>query len=218
MNKKTNAAGNAPRTPDGGGGGTELLTNVRRLVPLRRLAYYEHLLLAERQASRLRSLLDQTEPAANLSWLTDGLDNIQVVVEPLWRMDKISGITTWADGHWVIGVNKSHPPARRRFTLCHEFKHLLDANRDKVTYQGITADQRERVADYFAACYLMPKLLLRRAWTNGIQDPEALAGMFKVSLQAMDKRLTFLGFVDDDPNRSIATYFRLNNLNADLAA
>ena len=50
---------------------------------------------------------------------------------PRWKMGGISGLTTWDDGNWVIGVNKSHPQARRRFTLAHEIKHLIDANRDK---------------------------------------------------------------------------------------
>lgn len=198
--------------------GTAILQRLRKLVPVRRLAYYEQLVLAERQATELRSLLRQTDAAAELGWLVDGFDTIEVVIEPLWRMDKLSGFSKWADGRWLIGVNKSHTQARRRFTLAHEFKHVLDADRDKITYQGLTADQRERVADYFAACYLMPKLSLRRAWTRGLQDPEALAGLFKVSRQAMDKRLRYLGYIEDEPERPVQSYFRLNNLNADLAA
>ena len=50
--------------------------------------------------------------------------------------------------------------------------------------------------------------LLRRAWVGGIQDPEALAGLFKVSLQAMDKRLKHLQFIDEEPERSVSSYFR----------
>jgi hypothetical protein len=189
--------------------GVTLLTGLRRLMPIRRLAYYEHLLIAERQATRLLSVLGQTEPGVSLEWLADGkLGNIQVVMESRWRMNGVSGMSTWADGHWVIGVNKGNPHARRRFTLCHEFKHILDAHRDSITYQGITADQRERIADYFAACYLIPKMMLRQAWTSGLQDPEALAGLFKVSRQAMDKRLSYLQFIDKQPDRPTASYFR----------
>jgi Zn-dependent peptidase ImmA (M78 family) len=123
-------------------------------------------------------------------------------------MDGLSGLTTWEDGRWVIGVNKGNPPSRRRFTLCHEFKHALDANRDTITYQNIAEWQRERIADYFAACYLMPKAMLRRAWTSGIQDPEALAGLFKVSAEAMDTRLKHLQFIDSEPERPTTSYFR----------
>jgi Zn-dependent peptidase ImmA (M78 family) len=184
-----------------------LLPRVRTLMPARPLAFYEHLQIAERQATQLHHLLKQQGPAADLTWLTK-LSGITVVVQPRWKMEGISGLTQWDDGHWVIGVNKSNPHARRRFTLAHELKHVIDANRDKITYRAIDVKQREAIADYFAACYLMPKLWLRKVWTGGLQDPEALAGLFRVSLQAMDKRLKYLGFVDTEPDRPTATYFR----------
>jgi Zn-dependent peptidase ImmA (M78 family) len=195
----------------------DVLATLRKMVPTRRLRVYEHLTLAERQTTKLHELLGQRAPAADLSWLM-GLTKIRVVLLPRWKMDGLSGMTTWDDGRWVIGVNKGNAHARRRFTLCHEFKHALDANRDKLTYQGITAAQRERIADYFAACYLMPKLWLRRAWTSGIQDPEALAGLFGVSQVAMQHRLRYLGFVDDEPERPAITYFRTCNDCPDMAA
>lgn len=186
-----------------------LVRGLRGLMPLRPLAYWEHLLIAERQATRLLHDLDQIEPGTSLDWLTTNrFDFVQVVLVPRWRMEGLSGMTTWKDDRWVIAVNKGNPPARRRFTLAHELKHALDANRDKITYRGISARQREKIADYFSACYLMPKLQLRRAWTHGLQDPEALAGLFKVSLEAMAHRLRYLQYIDDEPNRSLSTYFR----------
>jgi hypothetical protein len=193
------------QTPPGVG----LLAKLRRTMPIRPLAYYEHLIIAERQATQLHGLLSQQEPGVSLDWLTDGsLGNIDVVMTARWRMDSLSGMTTWRDGRWIIGINKSQPHPRRRFTLCHEFKHVLDAHRDKITYARLTPDQRERIADYFAACYLMPKMWLRRAWTSGLQDPEALAGLFKVSLPAMEKRLKYLQYLDDHPDRPTTSYFR----------
>jgi IrrE N-terminal-like domain len=207
----SNDNGSAPASADDKNkdSGVALLVAMRRMMPLRRLAYWEHLIIAERQATRLRSTFDQTEPGAGLEWLTDGdLDNVAVVLSPRWKMEGLSGITTWEDGRWVIGVNKGNPQPRRRFTLCHEFKHVLDANREKITYQRITDPQRERIADYFAACYLMPKTLLRRAWTSGIQDTEALAGLFKVAVEAMERRLKHLQFIDNEPDLSVGSYFR----------
>jgi Zn-dependent peptidase ImmA (M78 family) len=62
----------------------------------------------------------------------------------------------------------------------------------------------------------MPKTWLRRVWTRGLQDPEALAGMFRVSRQAMEKRLHDLGYLDKDPDRAIASYFRTARLPDDL--
>src|SRR5829696_1868182 len=202
---------NTPTAPD------NVLTLLRRLLPTRKLRLFEHQVIAEQQAIKLHELLGQTGPPADLGWLTK-LKKITVVLQPRWKMDGLSGISSWDDGHWVIGVNKGNPHARRRFTLCHELKHVLDADRDKITYKGLTAEQREAVADYFAACYLMPKLWLRRAWTRGIQDPDALAGLFNVSQPAMEKRLRYLGFIDDEPNRSIASYFRRGTNQLDLAA
>lgn len=184
-----------------------LLPELRQLVPVRPLRYQEHLQLAERQAGRLLQLLDQRAPAVNLAWLTE-LKEVTVVLQPRWKMEGLSGLTTWHNGRWIIGVNKNNSHARRRFTLCHELKHLLDATRDKITYRDITDGQRELIANYFAACYLMPKMWVRRAWTSGIQDPEALAGLFKVSTEAMQTRLTYLGFIDREPGRSLSSYFR----------
>lgn len=196
----------------------ELVTRLRHMMPLRPLTFWEHKTIAERQAGRLHELLGATGPATDLTWLTK-LTRMRIILVPQWRMDGLSGMTTWQNGRWVIGVNKGNPPARRRFTLAHEFKHALDANRDNVTYQGLTDQQRELVADYFAACYLMPKAWLRRCWTRGLQDPEALAGLFKVSRQAMDKRLLALGFTDSEPDRGVASYFRRSTtMPTDLAA
>ncbi|RIR97810.1 ImmA/IrrE family metallo-endopeptidase [Mycobacteroides abscessus] len=186
--------------------GTALLTVLRRLAPQRRMAYWEHLQIAERQAYRLHHELGQSKPGVNLLWMLS-MDNIDVVMEPSWRMEGIAGMTTWKDDHWHVAINKGDMHARRRFTLMHEFKHILDAQTESVTYQGITPVLRERIADHFSACYLMPKLWLRQAWTSGLRDPEALAGLFKVSLAAMRARLTSLQYLDND-KRSVASYFR----------
>jgi len=197
-----------------------VLAELRKLMPARALRLYEHLTLAEAQATRLHRVLKQEAPAADLAWLASNkTPGITVVTLPRWKMEGLSGICKWtADDGWVIGVNKSNPHARRRFTLAHELKHAIDGNRDKITYRDINPRQREQIADYFAACYLMPKFWLRRAWTHGLQDPEALAGLFKVSLQAMNKRLTYLGYVDAEPDRSITSYFRFDSLDNDLLA
>ena len=42
----------------------ELLRELRRIAPLRPWSIWEHETIAERQASRLHSLLDQKEPAS----------------------------------------------------------------------------------------------------------------------------------------------------------
>jgi Zn-dependent peptidase ImmA (M78 family) len=188
---------------------TKLLANLRELAPSRPLRLHEHWSIAERQATRLHEVLGETGPAAQLDWLAGNkVPGLIVVLQPRWKMEGLSGMTTWTPNEgWVIGINKGNIHTRRRFTLAHEFKHVLDANHDKITYRGLD-DKRELIANYFAACYLMPKLWLRRAWTGGLQDPEALAGLFNVSLDAMRRRLRYLGYLEDEPKRVTTTYFR----------
>lgn len=185
----------------------DVIVALRQLMPIRRLTYWEHLVIAEHQATRLHELLGQTGPAADLGWVTH-LDKVTVVLVPRYKSFGSSGVTTLQNGRWAIGISKYEPHARRRFTLAHELKHYLDGPRDNVTYGSITKEQRELIANYFAACYLMPKLWLRRCWTRGLQDVEALAGLFVVSMPAMEKRLQYLGFIERHPDRTVASYFR----------
>src|SRR5690349_18260928 len=109
----------------------DVLAALRSLQPTRPLRGFEHLQIAERQATELHRLLEQAGPAADLGWLMDH-EGITVVLVPKWKMDGLSGMSTWTEDHWVIGINRGNPHARRRFTLCHEFKHVLDANRDQL--------------------------------------------------------------------------------------
>ncbi len=127
----------------------------------------------------------------------------------------------------VIGVNVSHPPRRRRFTIAHEIGHLalehlaqaefdplhIDRKfpclpRDGTSAQGV--NRLEIEANGFAAALLMPAKQLRqdfRKWkTDSIEcfdyeDDElasALAKRYNVSLQAMIIRLTRLSLIESD--------------------
>jgi Zn-dependent peptidase ImmA (M78 family) len=49
------------------------------------------------------------------------------------------------------------------------------------------------MCDYFAACLLMPRMWVKRAWSDGINDQRALAALFDVSVTAMGIRLEQLG-------------------------
>jgi Zn-dependent peptidase ImmA (M78 family) len=53
----------------------------------------------------------------------------------------------------------------------------------------------------------MPRRWVKSAWASGIQDEEALAGLFKVSVEAMHTRLVYLGYIDGR-ERPLAAYFR----------
>ncbi len=171
-----------------------VLASLRSLVPERPLQFNEALRLAELQAVTLRRLCDMTEGPVSDDLITD-LPRIRVV----YRRLPTSGMSYWDGQEWVIAINSSEPLTRQRFTLLHEFKHVVDHGRTDRLYgtAKATADLRaEQACDYFAGCVLMPKQLMKRAWGNGIQQPEALAEHFDVSPRAAEVRLAQLGLSD----------------------
>lgn len=172
-----------------------VLTTLRALIPNRRLQFAEALRIAELQANRLLELRQVSEPAVPSETIT-GLP--RVVVEYALDMP-VSGASCWdADRRaWVITLNAMEPDTRHRFSLLHEYKHIVDHGRSQLIYTGsaqrTAEEQAEQVADYFAGCALMPKRLVKRAWGNRIQRPGDLAELFDVSPMAMQVRLAQLG-------------------------
>lgn len=192
-----------------------VISTVRAVMPLRSLSLAEAFTVAELQATKLLDVLAIDQPAVPVARLAD-LPKIDVRVQPRHRMPTLAGFSQWTDGRWLIVVNKDSVPGRRRFTLAHEFKHVLDHRVARIVYAQLghgdptKHDQQvEWVCNHFAACLLMPRPWVKRAWASGIQDEEALAGLFKVSVEAMHKRLSYLGFLGDD--RPVADYFRIEN-------
>jgi Zn-dependent peptidase ImmA (M78 family) len=92
---------------------------------------------------------------------------------------------------------------RRRFSLHHEFKHILDHGLVDVVYPStgwMSGEERaEKVCDYFAACILMPKRLVKRRFFEGLTDVAELAAEFGVSPRAMRFRLEQLKLVGTRP-------------------
>jgi Zn-dependent peptidase ImmA (M78 family) len=150
-------------------------------MPARRLSDFEARSVAERQATKLLQLLETREPPVEVALIAD-LPRIDVRVAALKR--GMSGETEWRDGRWHITVRRNDSTMRRRFTLGHEFKHVLDHPAIRVAY-GDQRDERaqqraERMCDYFAACLLMPRAWVKREWGAGNQRPMALARQFRV--------------------------------------
>ena len=101
-------------------------------------------------------------------------------------------------GLWVIALNRNEPTVRQRFSLAHELKHVLDAPFGDVLYPGWwglnSEDRAEQVANHFAACLLMPKAWVRRAYFNRrLTSLPRIAAYFEVSQAAMRYRLESLG-------------------------
>lgn len=167
---------------------TSTLARLRTLTPRRSdVTYDEALRIAELQAAKLIEALG-----------VDGLTEQRIAALPRIRIVHeevgVSGMSHWTGQHWLITLNASDSPARRRFTLLHEFKHIVDHGCAALLYLGsqraTSAEQAEHAADYFAGCALVPKRELKAAWGNGIQRTADLAAHFGVSEQAIAVRLS----------------------------
>lgn len=197
-----------------------IIRQLRTLTPKRALELHEARAIAERQAIKLLQLLSQQEPTVDVGLIAD-LPRVEVKVAPNLHAGGVSGFSQWSRGRWLIVVNRDDSTTRRRFTLSHEFKHVLDHPFAATIYRqlGSTQDERdrlvERICDYFAGCLLVPRTWLKRAWANGVQDQTALAAMFNVSRAAMAVRLQQVGLVRPrtghglpDMAQPIRSYFR----------
>ena len=192
-----------------------VLQSLRAFVPARGLQHHEAQGVAERQAMRLLTILEQREPPVAVG-LIAGLPRIEVRVVPNRDLAGLSGMTQWHKSRWLVTVNRDDSQTRRRFTLAHEFKHILDNPYINVLYpksEQSAEDRAERMCDYFAACLLMPRTWVKRLWSQGVQDAAVLAATFNVSPAAMNRRLQDLGMVESRQRWRVATsaggtYFR----------
>lgn len=123
---------------------------------------------------------------------------------------KISGVSAY---HPEVGacvlINSKHRPERQVWTAAHETLHLLvDRNSPEVCYDdGGAKSPSERLADFFAAAFLMPGAAVRRhhaeAGRFSARELILMAKRFHVSIEAMCRRLEQLKLV------AAGTYERL---------
>lgn len=173
-----------------------VIAELRRLTPHRPLTIVEGLRVAELQANRLLAARGITEPPVPESVIST-LPRVQVE-RTGWMQD--SGCVGWSGGCWVIALNRDEPLVRQRFSLLHEFAHVLQTPFGNELYPasgGMSTEERsEQVADHFAACALMPRRWVRSAFFNhGVTNPRTLAARFEVSQTAMRVRLASLGML-----------------------
>ena len=175
-----------------------VLARLRALSPRHGLDQATALAVAENQAALLRLLTDATGIPMSL----DALRRVHGIQLEVVAGLPSSGASYWTGTEWRLEASGQDHVHRQRFTFCHEFKHIIDHPvRDLLYPDGRT---RERVADHFAACVLMPRDDLTRAWNAGEQDPAQLATDFDVSVAAMTRRLLGVGLLD----RETAAAFR----------
>ncbi|KAA0930583.1 ImmA/IrrE family metallo-endopeptidase [Streptomyces apricus] len=169
---------------------------------------------AEQAASRLLAEAGETAAPVNVERLAAHLG--VVISRSAFRDGDVSGMLVRQDGQSpVVGVNDAHSSRRQRFTIGHEFGHLLlhpgrevvldrpvRVNlRDKTS--SMATDREEIEANAFAAGLLMPADLVRSELQQlpavVRQDPDgcavALAALFEVSASAMGFRLINLGLI-----------------------
>jgi Zn-dependent peptidase ImmA (M78 family)/DNA-binding XRE family transcriptional regulator len=131
---------------------------------------------------------------------------LRVFLLPLPR--QVAGLFVHVDElGGCIGVNISHPPERRRWTMAHEYAHYL-ATRDRAEVTPVTQRRQppdsERFADAFAANFLMPRSGLSRRFHELKRSKDSkvtpallvqLAHAYEVSVQALTLRLEDLRLV-----------------------
>jgi hypothetical protein len=163
------------------------------MAPERAVAFVEALDLAERQADLLLELQAVSHPAVPERVITE-LPRVEVR-----RMTPFptSGASHWHAGRWRIALNATEPLTRQRFSLAHEFKHVIDHPVAGTLYREFPASERaamvERICDHFAGSLLMPRTWVESAFARGIRSPLELAQVFGVSASAMTVRLRQLG-------------------------
>ncbi len=181
-----------------------VLKQLRALIPTRDCEAAEATTIAERQATRLLGLLGRGG-TIGIEAIAE-LPRIRVVYEAL----PVSGMSHWNGRSWIITINRDDPLTRQRFTVLHEFKHIIDHGAAARLYRdtagssrrATAAEQAEQAADYFAGCALIPRQALKSVWGQGMQRITVLAEHFGVSPAAIEVRLSQTGLDrvrDPDP-------------------
>lgn len=166
------------------------LAELRGLSPARPLPAWDARGVAERQAARLLLRQEVTAPPVP----EEVISTLPYVRVRYVQARTLAAAARWSVGRWTIIVNRDATAGRQRFSLAHEFKHVLDHPARSDLYRdraGRSAHfQAERAADCFAAALLMPRAWVKRAfYGEGIRDERMLARVFNVSVAAMRVRV-----------------------------
>lgn len=120
-----------------------------------------------------------------------------------WHGLGLSGMASHDAHGWAIVLRAEDPDHRQRWTLLHELWHIIsDPEIDDThahTAIGEAYEPSEHLANYFAACVLMPSAWIRRDWAWGLRDLAALSRRYGVHRHGIHIRLIELGLADEDP-------------------
>lgn len=178
-----------------------VLAELRAVSPPRPLAPWDAQQVAERQAARLLRRHGLSTPPVPEEVIAD----LSYVRVRYVQARALAATARWsrAQRKWVILINQDDTAGRRRFSLAHEFKHVVDHRLKALIYRDRRATsaylQAERAADVFAAALLMPKAWVKRAfYDEGLRDERVLARRFGVSVAAMRVRIDQLGLLEPE--------------------
>lgn len=144
--------------------------------------------------------VDGTYPESPLEEIVESYGGIEVLEVDFAEDSRyILGAVSYPSGQMVprIFINKDLSPARKTFTLAHEFGHyIMHKGRKKfrldfVDFDGSREAQEETEANYFAATLLMPKERFKKIY-NLFNNEELVAEYFGVSLAAVRNRRAWL--------------------------
>lgn len=177
----------------------DAIAELRALQPPRALTRVEAHDVAERQATALLALMGVARPPVPQSVISD----IAAIELDIVRDWPTSAMTVHTGSQWRIVINRSESAERQRFSLAHEFKHVLDdpfvTAHEPYFDSGHQERHVERICNYFAASLLMPRAWLERDWKAGKRSLDELARRYYVSLEAMGRRLHELGLTERPP-------------------
>ena len=107
-----------------------IIKALRSLVPNVQHSPLEALQLAEAQARLFLKLTGVIEPPVPSDPVLT-LRSFKVVIQPGMPS---SGSSHWTGSHWLVSLNADEHPLRQRFSLFHEFKHVVDHQHQRVLY------------------------------------------------------------------------------------
>lgn len=114
--------------------------------------------------------------------------------DPSQQTDDVSGAVNY--GEKKIYINANDSAQRKLFTAAHEIGHIkLHPNSNYIDFRDLlhVQDPKEKEANLFAACLLMPENKFRNLWQEYNGDIKKLSYYFGTSLTAISLRLEELG-------------------------
>jgi Zn-dependent peptidase ImmA (M78 family)/transcriptional regulator with XRE-family HTH domain len=118
-------------------------------------------------------------------------------------LDGHCGMSHWSarSPRASVGLVTGMAGDRQRFTLAHEFGHVVLHSRRRVS----DPKQREREADYFAGALLLPRLCAQEdiAESLTLRGYMGIKAQFGISLHAIVARAQRLGLITRDRQRSL---------------